>query len=73
MASLKSHCLLYMSGEYLDEELKEHKAKMKVMRERHEAERKQTIKRHKAAMQEMNEEMREMDKKDWRGRLNPKP
>jgi hypothetical protein len=38
-----------MSGEYLDEEMKEHEANMKAIREKQEAEQKATIEKHKAA------------------------
>jgi hypothetical protein len=42
-----------MPGEYLDEEVKEHEALVKAMRERHEAKRKPAIEKHEAAMQAM--------------------
>jgi hypothetical protein len=51
-----------MSGEYLDEELKELEAKMKVMKKKHEAEREAAIERHEAALQAMKEEMKDMEK-----------
>ena len=57
-----------MSLEFVDEELNEHKAKMKAMRERQEAGQMATIEKHEAAMQVMKEnqasEMKSLIKMD---------
>ena len=44
-----------MSDEYLDEELCEHEATMKVIKDRQEADQMATVKRHEAAMQAMKD------------------
>ena len=53
-----------MTYGYLDEELNEHNAKMKAMRERQKSDQKAMVEEHKAAMQAMKEEMNALIKMD---------
>ena len=50
-----------MSSEYLDEEVKEHEAEMKAIRERQEVDREPTIEKHEDAMEAMNAAMMELN------------